>query len=155
MSSAVPHLEATADPASVSIGPPDAGGGFARLPELVYRIGIRARCGSAEKPASVSVSIADTQKTLPGEELSGDTDTVVDITIPASQLAPLALGNFCTGDGRAAGQLLLRDVLTAHLSLRCASDVGGESITYITRPLAIQLNCQTDDQGPPESPIAR
>ena len=56
----------------------------------------------------------------------------------------------------AGDELVVRDALTAHVSLRCTSEAG-ESIIYASRALDVMLHCDAtaDTQGELSSLIAR
>ena len=144
------QIVATADPVPVSVTPPEDGRKLLRLPGLEFQLTIDARCGKDQRPVSLSVSIADTRRTLLGEHLADATDIVVDLSVPASQLAPIPVDDFCSVEDPEARELLVRDALIAHFSLRCLSEEG-ESITYATRPLAVALMCNSADQGEGDS----
>lgn len=147
-------LEVDAEPALVSIRPLPVGRKLVRLPSLDYEIRVSAQCGGAHLAESISISIADTRKTLMADELEESTELVTRITIPARQVAPLPVDGFCSANNTAQRELLVHDAVTAHLSLRCTSHEG-ESITYATRPLAVALRCETDDQEDSASSILR
>ncbi len=148
------RLEASAEPASASIRPVSEGRKLVELPALEYRIAIDARCHDSDRPESVSVSAADTRITLRGEDLDDASDIVVALEIPANQVSPLPVNEFCTSDEWAGRDLLIPDAVTAHLSLRCRSD-DGESIAYATRQLAVELTCEDPNQAESESLILR
>ncbi len=150
----LPRLEVDAGPALVSIKPLPVGRKLVRLGTLNYKIQVNAHCGGAYLAESVSISIADTRKTLLAEELEESSELVTNITIPARQVAPLPVDGFCSATNTVQRELLVHDVVTAHLSLRCTSEQG-ESITYATRPLAVTIRCETGDQEDSASSILR
>ena len=74
--------------------------------------------------------------------------------MPARQVAPLPVNGFCLADGKGTKEVLVSDVVTVNLSLRCANDEGA-SIPYASQALAVALSCDTGDQGASDSPILR
>jgi hypothetical protein len=128
-----------------------------RPPALEFLLRIDAECDANAEIASISISIADTQKALTSPDLSEAAPIATRITIPARQVSPIAVQDFCPMGSRAAGdELVVRDALTAHVSLRCTGEAG-ESITYASRTLDVMLHCDAaaDVQGEPSSLIAR
>lgn len=148
------RLVAEANQADALVRPVQTGEKLLRLPGLTYRIGIEARCANDDRAESLSVSVADTRTTLLRDELADTTNITVDITIPASQVAPLAADNFCSQEDSDDHKRLVEDVFTASLSLRCSGG-GGESIIYASRPLAVALTCDRGTQGDSDSSILR
>ena len=148
------HLQANVDPAQVSVPLVEAGRNRLQLPALEFRFLIDAQCAEDDRAASISISIADTRKTLVGDDIATTTGLNVNITIPASQVAPLVVDDFCSLTSGSLTTLLVEDALTAHLSLRCAGD-DRESITYATRPLAVSLTCAEEGQADSDPLILR
>lgn len=148
------RIEAEASPARITVAPPEEGRKLLHLPDLGFRLNIKAQCGENHHPASLSVSVADTRKTLIDEEIAGKQELVVEISIPASQVSPIPVDDFCSLEGPEVREMLVRNALIAHLSLRCAGS-DGESITYTTSPLAVALTCDIDAQGDSESLMLR
>lgn len=148
------RLEADASPAAVSIPPVADGRKLVRLPALEFQISVRGSCADEQRAESISVSVADTRKTVTAEELQDPPVLVIDLTIPANQVAPLPLDGFCAGEDATAQKLQVADAMTAHLSLRC-SGAEGDSITYTSRPLSIALTCEEQNQGDSDSSILR
>ena len=151
------NLGVDADPAVVAIKPLAEGRKLFRPPALEFLLRIDAECDAEAEIASISISIADTQKALTTTDLEDTAPIATRITIPARQVSPIAVEDFCPMDSPAAGdELVVRDALTAHVSLRCTSEAG-ESITYASRALDVMLHCEpaADAQGEPSSLIAR
>jgi hypothetical protein len=63
----VDRLLVHAEPAVASISPQPGGRKFIRLPDLEFPLHINAYCGAGRTPESISVSIADSNKTISGE----------------------------------------------------------------------------------------
>lgn len=141
---------AKVDPVQVSVTPPEESRRLIRLPDLEFQLIVNARCSKDHHPASLSVSVADTRRTLLAENIADSADIIVDLSVPASQASPIPVGDFCSSAKPETRELLIRDAFIAHLSLRCIGD-DGESITYATRPLAVALTCGSADQGTVES----
>jgi hypothetical protein len=151
------NLGVQADPAAAVIKPLAEGRKFIRPPALEFLLRIDAKCDANAEIASISISIADTQKTLTAADLGEAEPIATHILIPARQVSPIAVENFCLQESPAADdKLVVRDALTAHVSLRCTSEAG-ESITYASHALDVMLHCDTaaDIQGEPPSLIAR
>ena len=147
-------LEVAVEPANAVVRPLPPGRKLVRLPELEYRISIKARCAENYTVESISIGIADSRRTLGSDELVDPDAIVVDFTVPARQVAPLPVDGFCLAEGDGEQQLLVDDAVTAHVSLRCSNDVE-TSITYASRPLAVAVSCATADQPESDPPIAR
>ncbi len=147
-------LEVDVEPASAVVKPLPPGRKLVRLPELEYRINIRARCADDDTVESLSIGIADTRRTLGSDELAEPDTIVVEFTVPARQVAPLPVNRFCLAEGEGDQEVLVDDAVTAHLSLRCANDTG-TAITYASRPLAVALSCDAGNQPESDSPTLR
>ncbi len=150
-------LNVNADPAVVAVKPLAEGRRLIRTSALEYLLRIEAECDADTEIASISVSVADTQKTLTAADLGDTAPFAARITIPARQVPPIAVEEFCPVESpRAGDQRIIRDALTAHLSLRCTSEVD-HSITYASRALDMILQCQpaAEAQSEPPSLIAR
>ena len=124
-----------------------------RLPSLVYTFELQAHCAAGLLPRMMSLSIADTRTSLAAEEISTETVTLATLEIPAAQIAPVAVDNFCTGDAgdrdliqtngnRADERELLRisSVLSVQASLLCASETESQ-MTYSSKSLDVTLSC--------------
>ena len=96
---------------------------------------------------AMSVSIADTQRTYSGDEISQQTLFEISLSIPRQQIGPIPIQRFCrAGKGEDEGESVLhiRDAFTAHLSLRCA-DENARTIVYASQPLDVALECRKHD----------
>ena len=152
------RLIVQATPAIVQVKALAEGRKLIRLPTLEFRFTIQAVCAIDTEAQSISISVADTRKTISGNDIATISDMPIDFSIPARQLSPVAVDGFCprADDGNRLAKLLVRDAVTAHLSLRCAGK-GGEAITYKSHALDVMLQCPVrgDDQGESVSEIAR
>jgi len=150
---AVPELSVRADVPEIAVDPRPPGRRYVILPELSYRFQLEPRCPAGFRPASVSLGIADTRS-----RLAADGDGIeAELTVPAAQLAPLPLADFCelsdadAGDDPDArpekpaatgGRLEVGAALSAQASLTCA-DGERERMTFVSMPLALMLVCKT------------
>ncbi|HEX7063345.1 MAG TPA: hypothetical protein VF200_15335 [Woeseiaceae bacterium] len=135
------------------------------LPSLRYAFEISAQCAGDGVPESLSINVADTHATLSAAELAAPGPRQLVIEVPASQTAPLALGEFCTvpppagpapqpGPGtsllappeaRPPARLDVPGVLSAQVSLLCRH--GAERrMSWFSQPLGVTLLCEP---GPP------
>ena len=139
-----------ADTPVIAVEPRAPGRNPLMVPELEYNFVLKAGCPDDQKPESLLLSIADVRHVFPAAELGGDL-AEVRLTVPARQLAPIVLDNFCVVDparGEETGvatvgsgePLTITAVLMAHASLRCADD-NEQSMRYVSIPLDIQLRC--------------
>jgi hypothetical protein len=143
-----------ADTPVVMAEPREAGRSFMRLPSLNYSIEIDARCPVGLMPRSISLSVADTRKSLVVADISTETATTTEFSIPASQIGPVAVDNFCitrtedeelsqstdiSSDTRES--LTITSVVSLQASLLCANDAGSH-MTYASMPLDITLVCE-------------
>ena len=151
-------LSIAADAPAVPLAPRSPGRNFVRLPTLEYTFEIHTYCSASRSPESLSLNVADTRKSLSGEQIVSDGPTEISMQIPASQLAPLAIEDFCVLDtvengdssGMPASQITIPAALSAQVSLLCESDED-KVITYASRALDVSLVCDwpTEDQESP------
>ncbi|MGH8194609.1 MAG: hypothetical protein ACREQ8_09450 [Woeseiaceae bacterium] len=141
---------------SVSRHPP--GRYFLSPPTLEYAFDVGAHCDDVGTPRSVSITVADSRLTLSASDLDGNGLHQVLLTIPARQIAPIAIDNFCVFGPNDAISIVEPEIvstvpvaepdrvtvgaaLSAHVSLLC-SDENEQKITYVTRPLDVTLACE-------------
>ena len=91
------RLGIEAQPAVARIQPLTEGRKLVHLPALEFQLDIDAHCGENAVAQSVSISVNDTRVTLPGDHAAGAAGKPVGFTIPARQVAPVAIDGFCTG----------------------------------------------------------
>lgn len=141
----------------VEVSPRRAGRQFFELPALEYAFEVRARCDEAWTPASLSLNVADSRVAFGGGELSGNAQRKVTLSVPARQLAPVAVHDFCLQQAdpvapergipappaNESSLLTIRSALSAQASLLCVSEEE-RRITYVSQPLDVTLAC-----GPP------
>ena len=114
------------------------------LPPLEFSLLATIACPPGSDVESVTVSIADTHKRFGPNEISDEAALDVPISVPANQVAPVTVADFCvddeTGDEKS---LLVPGVATAQASLRCRSQ--NESFLYFTSAaLPLRLHCVPD-----------
>jgi len=110
------------------------------LPELEFPLSISAHCANGGQPDSISIAVADTRKTIRGQDLLATPPIQTTVRVAARQIAPLALREFCVEGSPAGESRLLASALTAQISLRC---IRGEqqSIVFDAAPLDVELSC--------------
>ena len=141
-------LSIVANAPAVPLEPRRAGRNFVRLPALEYLFEIYAQCTDNRSPESLSLNVADTRKSLQADDIANEGPTGISLTIPANQIAPLVVEDFCIAvpeenNGRPDGtpvQLNIPAALSAQASLLC---VGAEdqAMTYISKTLDVSLVC--------------
>lgn len=142
-----------ADPAVVTITPLADDARLISLPTLRYALRVEPTCAAEMRPESIVVSIADTRKTYGANQIDGQQRVEIELILPDKQIGPLAIREFCRDGMTVTGtdrMLRINDVITAHLSLRCAGE-GFESIVYASQSLDVQLNCELGDAEPEPS----
>jgi hypothetical protein len=129
-----------------------------RLPTLEYQFAIQVRCAENRTPGSLSLNVADSRKSLAADEIASNGATEFSLRIPASQMAPLVIENFCVDQDQAGGdrnndyqdRVTIVAALSAQVSLLCESD-DEQVMTYVSRPLDVSLICEDaagdDDSG--------
>jgi hypothetical protein len=150
-------LTVSADTPTVVISTRPAGRNFMRLPDLDYRIAIDGQCPTALAPGAISISIADTRIAVGQSELAAADGLHIPVTVPASQIGPVAVGRFCTDatdgdDGAAADDLRIPAVLSAQVSLLCTGEADNE-MTYAATSLDVILHCEAGDAADDGAPI--
>ena len=159
-----PHtLSVAAETPEVAVKRQAPGRRSLSLPSLDYRVSIEARCPDEWTPESLSLNIADSRISRTGDDLKQGTYQQLGITVPARQLAPLTLRDFCVIDAADEGSAsipeksvlprhtpdhsrLKMDATLAHASLRCSKD-DEHRIVYVSQPLDVTLVCESDESG--------
>ena len=136
----VDRLLIDAEPAVAVISMHEGGRKLVHLPELEFMLKVTPRCASGATPESLSITVADTRRTLAGDALQAGDSIDVPLRISANQLAPFALQEFCTDPESAGDSLLLTSALTAQASLRCVRKEE-QSIVYTAEALDIRADC--------------
>ncbi len=151
-------LSVIADAPVVPLSLRGPGRNFVRLPTLEYTFEIQTQCTESRSPRSLSLNVADTRKWLAADEIVIDGPTEIRLRIPASQIAPLVIEDFCVVPGAEDGegnsdptaQITIPAALSAQASLLCEGDED-KVMTYVSRPLDISLVCERapSDEEPP------
>jgi len=143
------QIRVQSEPASVAITAQRAGRRLIQLPTLEFSLTIEPQCDDDMRMESISISVADTRKTVTAAE-ADDAVVAATLTLPGRQTAPLALVDFCQTDedqDLGSREILVRQAFTAHLSLRCTNDER-QSIVYASHPLDLALRCESGNQTP-------
>jgi hypothetical protein len=144
----------------VDISPRNPGRNYIRLPTLEFTFEIAANCSVLFSPQSVSLNIADSRETISIDGSAGSVaDVQLSLNVPAKQLAPLVVENFCVapatvdsqdGDGKHNfsndGNMIARSVLSAQAALLCVYEDKQEMV-YQSSPLDIALVCAAPDDA--------
>lgn len=144
------RLSIRAQPAVVTVEPLPDGRRLLALPALEFELIIAPQCAPEMQADSISISVADTGKTLGSGDIDGQTSVATSITIPLRQISPLAVAGFCSAsqsDDTTPTELLVKDAFTANVSLRCAGE-GKQSIVYASQALSLSLQCHDRDDEP-------
>ena len=142
-----------ARPADVRIGSLAPETRLILLPALEYTLTIEPQCAPDMQAESISISIADTRKTIRGIELDEQPVLETTIRIPRKQVGPLAVDDFCRSDqsGTTPASVRVADVFTAQLSLSCVGEEA-RTIVYVSEPLDVNLQCHRDLAEPGTGP---
>lgn len=117
------------------------------LPALEFALRAAIKCKG--KPVSVTLSVADTFRTLTDADLANERAAETILKVPARQLALASSSRFCIADDpESADELLVRGFATAHASLQCQRD-DATSAHFASAPLQVRLTCA---RAPEESP---
>jgi len=142
------ELRLSASTPEVNVSTRPAGRNFMRLPSLRYEFVVESRCPEGLSPETLSLSIADTRVTKNQEDIAS-TATSLSVNVPASQIGPVAVEQFCTAESiEQEGRLSLRlsSVLSAQSSLLCVGDKGND-MTYASASLDIVLQCEDPEEA--------
>lgn len=142
-------LSVAADAPAVALAPRNPGRNFVRLPTLEYTFEIHTYCSASRSPQSLSLNVADTRKSLSGDQIVSNGPTEIRLQIPASQLAPLVIEDFCVlqveenddRPGTLPTKITIPAALSAQISLLCEGDED-KAITYVSRALDVSLLCE-------------
>jgi hypothetical protein len=143
-------LSVVANSPAVPLAPRNPGRNFVRLPTLEYMFEIYTYCSDSRSPASLSLNVADTRKSLQASQIASDGPTEISLKIPANQIAPLVVEDFCIVEvqedsdaiSESQTQITIPAALSAQASLLCAGDED-KAITYVSSTLDVSLVCDT------------
>lgn len=134
------RLVVDAEPAIAVIALQEGGRRLVELPELEFPLRVATHCAANGRPESVSITIADTRRTLRGEALQDAATVDVSVVVAATQLAPFSLQDFCIDPAAEGQSTTLVSAFTAQASLRCAHGEQ-QSIVFAAEPLDIRVHC--------------
>ena len=141
-------LTLRANETSAQLVPREQGPQQVSLPLLEFSLLASFACPSDADAESVTFSIADTHKRFGPNEISDNASLDVRVSVPANQIAPVMIADFCIDNGTDDGPgdektLLVPGVATAQASLRCRSE--NESFLYFASAvLPLRLHCVPD-----------
>ena len=130
------------------------------LPDLEYNFRIQAACHGDLEAASMSLAVADTRRTFDYLQIRSGELNAVTLRVPAGQLAPVLLANFCVArtesDPAIASRgpqlpLTIPSALSAQASLLCIAE-DRQLMRYASATLDVQLVCEYDDVEPDPAP---
>ena len=136
----VDRLSINTEPAVAVLSLQHGGRNLVRLPDIEFRLGISMHCANNGQRESLSITIADTRKTLRTEVLGTGEPIELVMGIPAGQIAPLALQGFCVDAAAEGESVFIASALALQASLRC-SQGEEQSIVYAAEPLDIRVDC--------------
>ena len=133
----------------VAVAPQTVSRRLVGLPSIEFALRAAIQCKG--EAVSLTLSIADTFKTLGKEMLENKRSASATLKVPAQQMALAASSRFCIdGDDDSADELLVPGFATAYASLRCANE---ESVSahFGSTPLRLRLSCARTPEDPQES----
>lgn len=138
-------LTVQVEESTANLEPGDAMRREVRLPALDVAITASFECPASAKVTSLTVSVSDTHQYFGPEVLADAISLEAAFSIPARQLAPVVISNFCVTGGRADAQgLRLHGVATAQVSMRCRDENDSASLHVTSLPIPVRLYCRPD-----------
>lgn len=135
-------LTVHASEAIAQIEPHDEHDNQVSLPSLDVSLLARFKCPLDTEADSVTVSVADSHKRYGPEDIVDTEILEVSFSVPANQIAPVALTDFCiSGKPIDDESLLLPGVATAQVSLNCRNQTGA-SVFFASAALPLRLSCK-------------
>jgi len=142
------ELTIASNPAIVEIETRQESREFIQLPTLRFELEIQRNCPAGLMPTNLSISVADTRRTMSAEKLTTSAPLTMPLSIPGAQIAPIAIAGFCAANASESDRnsseddeiLLIEDVLSLQASLLCASDTESQ-IYYASTAIDVQLHC--------------
>lgn len=115
------------------------------LPSLEFSLIAEFECPSETDVESVTVSIADTHERFGPNEISDKMALEVRVDVPANQIAPVTVSDFCINGGPGdENGLLVPGIATAQVSLRCRSE-NELSVYFASVALPLRLYCEPNE----------
>ncbi len=116
-----------------------------RLPSLEVSLLARFNCPPDAVAHSITVSVADSHRRYGTEEIADADMLEISIDVPATQIAPVSLTNFCVeGIPMKEAFVVLHGVATAQVSLHCRKQ-SDASLHFASAALPLRLFCGGDD----------
>jgi hypothetical protein len=142
-----PRLLVSASVPVVEIIPRSSDAPLIRLPKLTYDFRIRSSCAEGLNIQYVMISVADTRKKIMADELANKTEVIIPMTIPAKQIAPVNVADFCRagstdsdGNDYDPGLKTVAGAFSAQASMLCADETV-EQVTFVSASLDVSLSC--------------
>lgn len=130
---------------TAELEPGDAKQREVRLPALDVAIIASLECPASSKAASLIVSVSDTHQYYGPGVLADAVSLEAAFSVPASQLAPVVISEFCVKGTPADNQgLRLHGIATAQISMRCRDDNDSTSLHVTSVPIPVRLYCRPD-----------
>ena len=127
---------------STQIEPQDQRDTQTRLPSLDVSLLASFNCPQDAQAHSITVSVADSHKRYGPDEIADAEILEISVTVPAAQIAPVSLSNFCVDEAPINEvSLLLHSVATAQVSLRCRNQ-SDTSVHFASTALPLRLFCK-------------
>ena len=145
----VDRLRVHAEPAVAVLTLQQAGRSLVRLPDVEFRLSLSTHCANGGQPESLSITIADTRMNLRAEELEAPRKFDITMRIPARQIAPLALQEFCIDPAFEGDSVLITSAMAVQASLRCSRG-DDHSIVFAAEALDIRVDCISAAMRPAE-----
>ncbi|MEM8815591.1 MAG: hypothetical protein AAGE85_07170 [Pseudomonadota bacterium] len=155
------HIDASTTPVAIERGEP--GRRQISLPAIEITATVSASCGAGLTPVALSLMTADTRLTVeefPDGRLS---EFDMQLSVPAAQLGPLSVKDFCLSGVEPAepGVLRKKAFLSLHANLRCRGDApasedgGADSLTRRSTAVDMLIHCAAEDEISHETPLSR
>lgn len=130
---------------TANLQPGDAKQREVRLPALDVILTASLVCPARAKAAALTVSVSDTHHYYGPELLADAVSLEAAFSVPARQLAPVIISDFCVTGGPMDDQgLRLHGVATAQISMRCRDENDATSLHFTSIPLPVRLYCRPD-----------
>lgn len=129
--------------ASLFLAPRNSNQTYVNLPALDIAVVAEFNCAAGVAAESITVSVADTHIRFSSEEINDATSINATLRLPADQIAPISIQDFCVTDvASEIEDLLIPGVASAQVSLRCGSE-DESSIHFASIALPLRLHCES------------
>ena len=128
---------------SLLVAPRNSNQTYVNLPALDVAVIAEFSCAAGVAAESITVSVADTHIRFNSEEITDATSINATLRLPANQIAPISIQDFCVTDvASEIEDLLIPGVASAQVSLRCGSK-DKSSIHFASIALPLRLHCES------------